>query len=94
MPDNDEEFTVDSGIYIFDYPTTLNLDRNTYSQDSIVGSLLDNPKATEFLQQFAPETLESPMFKLALEMTVGELSAYSAETKQLFDGLLAYVNPS
>ena len=33
-------------------------------------------------------TLDSPMFKLAVGMTVGELSAYSPETKQLFDGLL------
>ena len=32
------------------------------------------------------------MFKLAVGMTVGELSAYSPETKQLFDGLLAYIN--
>lgn len=37
-------------------------------------------------------TLDSPMFKLAVGMTVGELSAYSPETKQLFDGLLAYIN--
>ena len=32
------------------------------------------------------------MFKLAVGMTVGELSAYSPETKQLFDSLLAYIN--
>ena len=83
---------VGSGVYTFEYPTTLNLDRNAFSLDSTVGSLLENPRAIEFLQQFAPETLDSPMFKLAVGMTVGELSAYSPETKQLFDGLLAYIN--
>lgn len=91
-PDNGEVFEVGSGVYTFEYATELNLDRNAFSQDSTVGSLLENPKAIEFLQQFAPETLDSPMFKLAVGMTVGEISAYSPETKQLFDGLLAYIN--
>jgi alpha-L-rhamnosidase len=74
LPGKEEEFTLGSGSYHYEYPTELVLEKDRYSMESTLGEILDNPIAIAILRQYAPDITDNPMIKIALGQTIAQIT--------------------
>jgi alpha-L-rhamnosidase len=75
LPGKDEEFTLGSGSYHYEYPTELVLEVDRYSMESTLGEIFENPLALEILKSYAPDITGNPMIKFALPQTIAQLTS-------------------
>jgi len=93
LPDKNEEITVGSGTYHYEYPTDLNLGYERYSKDSTLRELFDNPAAMKTIKKHAPEIPENPMIGFALNQCISQLTAtLSPEIIQLLEIAIKVAN--
>ncbi|MCM1039975.1 MAG: glycoside hydrolase family 78 protein [Ruminococcus sp.] len=92
LPEKEEEFTVGSGTYHYEYETDTCLEFDKYNFDSTLGELLAEQAARDLFEQTAPGMLDSQMIKFALDMTISELMGHAPETRPLFQAAVDTLN--
>lgn len=94
LPDRDEEITVGSGDYHYEYNTELSFEKEYYTKDSKFSQLLDNPLGLQLFKEKAADLIENPMFmQFAKDRSILEISAIlPPEVQQLLEFLLAELN--
>lgn len=94
LPDKAEEITVGSGDYHYEYATDLSFEKESYTKDSKLGNILENPIALEMFKEKASEILENPMFmQFAKDRSILEVSAVlPTEVVQLLEMIIAKLN--
>ncbi|GHV81845.1 alpha-L-rhamnosidase [Spirochaetia bacterium] len=93
LPGKDEEITLGSGSYHYEYPTDLVLELDRYSMESTLGEIFDNPVAMGILKQYAPEIADNPMIRLALGQTIAQLVPQMPQGgAQLFEMVIQQCN--
>lgn len=93
LPEKEETVEIGSGHYQFEYETEIELERDRFSMDSTLKEILDEPLATQILNQYAPEMLNHPMIQFAFDLTVSEILATAPEeTEALFKMVVDALN--
>jgi alpha-L-rhamnosidase len=92
LPGEEEQITAGSGSHHFAYDTTINLDIQRYSMNSLLGDLWENPAAVEIIKKAAPEMYENPMIKYVFKKPLSEVLKMSPQMRPLFEEILTTLN--
>ncbi|MDD3504338.1 MAG: family 78 glycoside hydrolase catalytic domain [Eubacteriales bacterium] len=93
LPEQEEEISVGSGKYHYEYVTTMQLEFERYSLENTLGEIMSNPLAVELLKQYAPDISDNPMIEFAYNMTIVSLTSNMPEGgADLFKMVIAKLN--
>ena len=88
LPEKEEEISVGSGIYEYQYETKTDLSYERFSMDSTFGEIAAEPLALEMFEQSVPGMMDGPMIQFAYSMTLSELTAVAPEAKPLYQAVI------
>lgn len=92
LPEKEEEITVGSGNYHYEYDTLTCLETEKYSLDSTLGELVEDELGRKMFDELSPGMLDDPMIKFAFGMTVTELIQMAAEARPLYQAVINTLN--
>lgn len=92
LPEKEEEITVGSGSYHYEYDTQTCLETEKYSLDSTLGELVEDELGRKMFDELSPGMLDDPMIKFAFGMTVAELIQMAAEARPLYQTVISALN--
>ncbi|NKD28208.1 family 78 glycoside hydrolase catalytic domain [Enterococcus casseliflavus] len=84
---------VGSGVYHFNYATTVSLEKARYSMESTLEELFAVPEVIQFLEESSPGMTQNEMLKFVMKQSVTELVAMMPDKgKQLFEEAIRKAN--
>lgn len=92
LPEKDDEITVGSGTYHYEYETLTNLEVEKFSLNSTLGEVLAEELAVSLFNQMEPDMLDNPMIQYAYSMTLIELIGIAPESKPLYEAVINALN--
>ena len=92
LPEKDGEILLGSGTYHYSYPTDTQLLPGKYSDDTVVGTILEDEKTAEIFYEVVPGMQDNPALGYIRLQTIGRLKGMSAEMAPAFDALLKRLN--
>lgn len=92
LPEKEEELSVGSGCYHYEYETNTSLKFERYSMESTLGELLAEELGRNIFEQMEPGMLDDPLIKFAYSMTISELLRQGPEAKPLYQAVIDALN--
>jgi alpha-L-rhamnosidase len=92
LPGKDEQVAAGSGNHHFEYDTSLRLERQRYSMNTLLGAIWKHPVAAEMIQRANPEMYNNPMIQFAFGKPLSDILAMSPQMKPLFEEILTALN--
>lgn len=92
LPEKEEEFTVGSGMYHYEYETQTSLELERFTMESTLGELVAEELGRQMFDQLVPGMLEDPLIKFAYGMTISELLLQGPDAKPLYQAVIDALN--
>ncbi|MCM1121248.1 MAG: glycoside hydrolase family 78 protein [Eubacterium sp.] len=92
LPEKNEELSVGSGNYHYEYETDTYLEFDKYTMESTLGELVAEELGREMFEQAQPGMLDNPLIKFAYGMTISELLLQGPEAKPLYQAVIDALN--
>lgn len=93
LPEKEEEISLGSGCYHYEYATDTSLEIARFSMNTMFAEILADEKAEEVYYEMIPDMRNNPMLGFIKTKTLAELSAMSAESAPMIKALLGRLNP-
>lgn len=92
LPEKEDELTVGSGNYHYEYETDTHLEFDCYSMESTLGELVAEELGRTMFEQAEPGMLDDPLIKFAYGMTISELLVQAPNAKPLYQAVIDALN--
>ena len=92
LPEKEEEISVGSGCYHYEYETDTCLEFDKYTMDSTLGELVAEEFGHQLFEQMAPGMLDDPLIKFAYGMTLSDLLVQAPDAKPLYQAVIDALN--
>lgn len=92
LPEKEEELTVGSGSYHYEYATDTCLEFDKYSLESTLGELVAEELGRNMFEEAEPGMLDNPMIKFAYGMTISELLVQAPDAAPLYQAVIDALN--
>lgn len=92
LPEKDGEIRLGSGAYHYAYPTETRLEKERYTLESTLKTMLQHPAARPLLEQYMPGMADNPMLQYVMNEPIASLLAYSPDAKPLYERILQAMN--
>lgn len=92
LPEKEEEISVGSGCYHYEYETDTCLEFDKYTMDSTLGELVAEEFGHQLFDQMAPGMLDDPLIKFAYGMTLSDLLVQAPDAKPLYQAVIDALN--
>lgn len=92
LPEKDGTINLGSGSYHYEYATQTRLEKDRYTLESPLKTMLQHPAARPLMDQYMPGMTENPMLQYVENEPIATLLSYSPDAKPLYEMILQAMN--
>lgn len=92
LPERENEIHLGSGSWHYSYPTETKLEKERYTLESSLKTMIQHPAARPLLDQYMPGMTDNPMLQYVMNEPIASLLAYAPDAKPLYEMILQAMN--
>lgn len=92
LPEKEEAMELGSGSYSYEYDTDTDLEIDSFTMETTLGEIAEEPIARQIIEQAVPGFFEAPMIQYAYELSLIELLKQAQPLEPVFRTVLTALN--